>query len=222
MKKTFFKTTLILSVMAAAFLLTSCLDYVQTISYKDGKYQFYYKIVCSKTLLDFAGEDYNSFFSEFNEELNGEDNSGLPTDATIRNVNTTSDVGVELQFSVSPSTTNEDEKAFLPKTSGTKYYIPFLIGDKDLDIAGAFKSTSEDKDDLDFTKEILSTAKCRLLISKRIIPNAAIAYFEGKGGQNCSVALFDYGESYCVEVPLTQLFDDKMYDFSRIVIIRGE
>ena len=227
--KNFFKNNstrcfVILAIFIASISLSSCLDYVQSVSYKDGKYQFYYKITCSKALLEFAeeeNEDYQEYVDEINKELNLGENTGMPADTKFSNVNTTSEVGMEFRFSISPSTDNEDEKAFLPKTSGTKYYIPFLIGDKEMDIASAFKS-SDDKEEMEYTKLFLSSAKCRLLISKRIIQNAATAYFEGKGGQNCSVALFDYGENYCVEVPLIQLFDDKMYDFSRVVIIRGE
>lgn len=46
------------------------------------------------------------------------------------------------------------------------------------------------------------------------------AYFEGRGGQNYSVAVFDYGESFCMEIPFIVLFETGMYKFDRIVVIR--
>lgn len=39
------------------------------------------------------------------------------------------------------------------------------------------------------------------------------AYFEGRSGQNYSVAVFDYGESFCMEIPFIVLFESRMYKF---------
>lgn len=46
------------------------------------------------------------------------------------------------------------------------------------------------------------------------------AYFEGRGGQNYSVAVFDYGESFCMEIPFIVLLENRMCKFDRIIVIR--
>ena len=59
------------------------------------------------------------------------------------------------------------------------------------------------------------------MVGKNIIPAIEAAYFEGTGGQNCPVPVFDYGETWCMEIPFIVLFEDSMYRLDRIVVIRG-
>lgn len=211
-------------ILLTSFLLTSCLDYVQAISYKDGKYTMYYKITVSKTLFALSGEDSDDYTDAFEQAFN--DNSDeslstkLPSNAKLKTVNTTNDIGYEISFSISPSTTDENEKSFLPKASGTKCYIPFLLGNEELDIASELGELADEDDE--YAQLFLSSSKCRVLVSKKIIPKVETAYFEGRGGQNASIPIFDYGESYCAEIPFALLLEDRMYNFSRIVLIRGE
>ena len=60
------KITKILALLLIALCFTSCIDYVQTISYKDGKYEMYYKVTLSKMLLALAQQEkINSLESLF-------------------------------------------------------------------------------------------------------------------------------------------------------------
>ena len=66
----------------------------------------------------------------------------------------------------------------------------------------------------------MSSAKCRILLSKNLIPEIETAYFEGKGGQNFSIPVFDYGEANCLEIPFIILTQEGMYRTDRVVIIK--
>lgn len=59
-----------------------------------------------------------------------------------------------------------------------------------------------------------------VMIGKIILKNIETAYFEGKGGQNYSIPVFDYGESYCLEIPFVILYGNNMLNLERIVIIQ--
>lgn len=111
-------------------------------------------------------------------------------------------------------TTNDDEKLLLPKIAGNKCFIPFLLGDN--------KSISDSVKSKDSEEEafFLSSSKCRVLISKNVLPSIETAYFEGKGSQNYSIPIFNYGDNYCLEIPFIILTQEGMYRTDRIVILR--
>ena len=200
-------------VLLAPLIFTSCIDYVQTVSYKDGAYHLYCKVTLSKVLFALGDEDPESIFEGFNDDAFSE----LPDDVAARPVNTDLEVGAEFAFSVSPKTTDKTEKSFLPTVVGNKCYIPFLLGSETESFENSFKKDSEYES---ITEAILSSAKCRIMVSKSVIAKVVTAYFEGRGGQNYSVAVFDYGESWCMEIPFIALFDDSMYRFDRLVVIK--
>ena len=199
----------------AILLFTSCIDYVQSITYKDGKYQMYYKVTLSKVLFALGDEDPEEIFESFDEETLED----LPENVDVKPVNTDLEVGAEFTLSIDPKTTDETEKSFLPTVAGNKCFIPFLLGDKDSSIADAMKS--DDNDAQGIAEAIMSSAKCRVLISKKVIPSIEIAYFEGRGSQNYSIPVFDYGESYCLEIPFIVLFESGLYKFDKIVILKS-
>ena len=91
MKKTFY----LLLVVLLSLLFTSCIDYVQSISFKDGKYQLYYKITLSKVLFAMSGENPDEFLDMLNE-----DTEGLPENARLNTVNTDLEVGMEFFLSI--------------------------------------------------------------------------------------------------------------------------
>ena len=136
----------------------------------------------------------------------------------IQRVNTDLEVGGEFFLNISPKTTDKTEKSLLPTVVGKKCYIPFLIGNESNSLIDYFKE--DDSESQEITKAILSSAKCKVLIDKSVLPVIETAYFEGRGGQNYSIALFDYGVSYCLEIPFIVLFETGMYNFDRIVVIR--
>ncbi len=208
------RTARIFFLIMLPILFTSCVDYVQSISYKNGKYQMYYKVTLSKVLFAMAEEDPEELFKGFDEDALGE----LPKNISVRNVNTDLEVGAEFSFLIDPHTKDEKEQSFLPKISGNKCYIPFLLGNDDSSFADSMSST--DSDGQAVAKAIMSSAKCRVLISKTVIPQIETAYFEGKGGQNYSIALFDYGDSYCLEIPFIILMEKGNQRFDRIVVIK--
>lgn len=208
--KKLFPILLILS----ALLFTSCIDYVQSISYKDGEYQLYYKITLSKLLVAMADQDPDEMFSEFNEE----NLDSLPEGAKVNPVNTDLEVGAEFHFSVNPKTENEKERSFLPKTSKEKCYIPFLLGENGTAFTDGVNSSDQEAQSI--TQAILSSAKCRILMSKKILPSIKAAYFEGYYNQTYTIPVFDYGDSYCLEIPFIVLFDSATYRFDRVVVIK--
>lgn len=205
----------LLPLLLIPLLFTSCIDYVQSITYKDGKYQMYYKVTLSKVLFALGDEDPEEIFESFDEDTLKD----LPENVDVKPVNTDLEVGAEFSLSIDPKTTDEIEKSFLPTVAGNKCFIPFLLGDKDSSIADAMKS--DDNEAQGIAEAIMSSAKCRVMISKKVIPSVEIAYFEGRGSQNYSIPLFDYGESYCLEIPFIVLFESGMYKFDKIVILKS-
>lgn len=208
------KIPCLLSLLLISLLFTSCIDYVQSVAYKDGKYQIYYKITLSKLLFAMADENPEEIFEYFDDESLDD----LPENVYAKLVSTDLEVGAEFSLSIDPKTTDETEKSFLPKVAGQKCYIPFLLGGKDFSFGDFMKS--DDSESQAISEAILSSAKCRVMVSKKIISSIDNAYFEGRGGQNYSVAVFDYGESFCMEIPFIVLFETGMYKFDRIVVIR--
>ena len=196
-----------------AFMFTSCVDYVQSISYKEGKYHLYYKATFSKVLFAMMDRDPKSMFEGFDEETL----EGMPENITVKPVNTELEVGAEFALDISPKTEDEKEKSLLPKIAGTKCFIPFLLGNNTsiTDSTGSGGSEGEA-----IAQAMLSSAKCRILIGKNLLPSIEIAYFEGKGGKNYSIPVYDYGESYCFEIPFFVLMQDGMYRTDRIVVIK--
>ncbi|MCR5289868.1 MAG: hypothetical protein K6E51_07750 [Treponema sp.] len=204
----------LLFLSAVCFICMSCVDYVQTITYQKGTYQLYYKITLSKVLFELADEDPEEMFEVFDEEAL----SGLPANVYVNPVNTDLEVGAEFSVQVNPKTTDATEKSLLPTISGNMCYIPFLLGSDNNAIVNDFKSGDGEAEGL--TKGILSSAKCRVMIDKSVIPAIEAAYFEGYGGQHYAAALFDYGNAYCIEIPFIILFETDMYRFDRIVVIK--
>lgn len=215
----FFRILLLLFV-SLSFM--SCVDYVQTIGYKNGKYQLYYKITLSKMIFALAEEDPE----ETLQEISGE---SFPEGVSIRKVDTDLEAGAEFSFELDPRKAGGKEKDFLPVSSGNSLFIPFLLG-KEESISEAFGSTNgENAPDSEGSKlgtemgdalanAMLSSAKCRMLLSKKMIPAIGTVYFEGLRGQDCSLPVFDYGESYCIEIPLILLTEKNKYKFDRVVV----
>lgn len=203
----------LVSVLLICLFFTSCVDYVQSISYSNGKYKMYYKVTLSKVLFAMVDEDPEKLFEDFDEEALTE----LPENVDVKPVNTDLEVGAEFTVLIDPHTTNDDEKLLLPKIAGNKCFIPFLLGDNK-SISDSVKS--KNSEDEAFTEAFLSSSKCRVLISKNVLPSIETAYFEGKGSQNYSIPIFDYGDNYCLEIPFIILTQEGMYRTDRIVVLR--
>lgn len=61
------KIVSLISLLLICLAFTSCVDYVQSISYKNGKYQMYYKVTLSKLLFAMMDEDPEEIFRGFDE-----------------------------------------------------------------------------------------------------------------------------------------------------------
>lgn len=206
-----------------SFLLFSCVDYIQTISYKDGKYTIYYKITLSKLLLELADEEPDSIFDDFDfGDFSDYESLFMPKNMKINKVNTDLEVGAEFKISISARTQDEAEKKLLPTVAKNKIKIPVFFGDFSAVLNEDLGDSYSDDFADEFVQAIFSAAKSRVLIGKNIVPSIEICYFEGKGGQNYSIPLFDYGESWCLEIPFIVFFETEMYDFENIVIIKKE
>lgn len=159
-------------------------------------------------------EDPEEIFRDFDEE-SIED---LPKNISVSPVNTDLEVGAGFNFNIDPKTSDATEKSFLPTISGNKCFIPFLLGENE-SIADSVGTDSNDYGEA-FAEAIMSSAKCRILISKAIIPSIETAYFEEKGNQNYSIPVFDYGDALCLEIPFIVLSKKGMYRTDRIVVIK--
>lgn len=210
------KSLLSVFIIAIVLTLTSCIDYVQSITYSNGKYHLYHKITLSKLLFELADEDAEDFVEELLEDSSDE----IPDYVSMKGVNTETEAGYEFIMDINPKTATEEEKGFLPTKSSSKYYIPFCISE--------IISDSDDFDDVDlddsFTLAMFSAAKVRVMIAKNIIPKIDSAYFvaEDEDDENYYISVFDYGNNYCLEVPFLLFVDNYLYDLDRIVITRAE
>lgn len=95
-----------ISLLLICLVFTSCVDYVQSGTFKNGKYHMYYKETLSKLLFAMADEDPEEIFMDFDEEEIGE----LPPKISIKPVNTELEVGAEFTFEIDLKTTEETEK----------------------------------------------------------------------------------------------------------------
>ena len=199
-------------------LFTSCFDYVQGISYKDGQYQVYHKITMSKVLSSMqSAYGYEDFSDDAVDQFEAY-KQYLPEGARINDVDTDLEEGFESRFFVSPDSTDAVGKGFLPTSKGRKIYVPLTIG-KMIE-PGSLEGEMDD-DERAMANIFLSSAKCRVLISKKIVPSVGKVYFEGTDGNSCTLDFYDYGDSFCVEIPFALLVEETNLKFERIVIEKG-
>lgn len=214
------RATLLAVIALFCASLTSCIDYTECITFKDGCYHFYQKIALSKTLLALINEDADKYFEKNFGPIEESDSHG---GEKIENVNTELEIGREWKFSISAKTNDAKEKKFLPTVSKNKVFIPFMTGDEEnlaswRDTLDELKSSDEDTQQAMIA--FLSASKCRVVVGKNIIPRIEAAFFEGKGGQDYAIAFFDWGESYCFEIPFVVLLNDGKYKFDKMTILR--
>ena len=84
------KIVSLISLLLICLVFTSCVDYVQSVTFKNGKYHMYYKVTLSKLLFAMADEDPEEIFMDFDEEEIGE----LPPNISIKPVNTELEVAL--------------------------------------------------------------------------------------------------------------------------------
>lgn len=209
------KKIYLIFIVAFVFLFTSCFDYVQSISYENGKYRLYYKFALSQIFMELAEIDS----SEFMEEFNPDDLLAMGSIFQVNPIETDLESGIEFSVTVDSKTNAPEQKKLLPSTSGSKYYIPFAVGEETDSFSDEFNFSSSEEDMIALA--LLSSVKCRVLVSKKIVPQVEVAYFEGRGGQHYSIPVYDYGDNFCFEVPVLLFAEDDKYRFDRIVVLKG-
>ena len=197
---------------------TSCIDYVQTLTVDGDTYNSYYKIAIPKVFF----ESGNITAEEFFLKLENFD-SILPENSEINKIDNGEDIGLEFYVSVNVNTDDELEQKYLPyaRIDGSEGFLPFFIGNfSEIFEELLYSEGDEEMQALVFT--YMSSSKCRFILSKNAIPNLNLsgAYFSGENGEIWNLACYDYGESYCIEMPLSTLVLGKQYglDLSNIII----
>ena len=200
MKKTILFFILIIF---SSVILTSCVDIVQSINFKDGKYKMDYRITISKATLKLADTDFDSFYTE--------DFDDLPNNTQFEKIDTEFDSGIAISFLIEPRTSNEEFKEFLPKTLGNgKIKIPLF----------AAKEISESINDADggdyaqITGAFFASSKWRVYIAKKIIPSISSVCLRYKYGAN-DLSFYEIGETYCIEIPLLLISKDSYLELEK-------
>lgn len=188
-------------------MLVSCVDYVQSISIKNGVYNLYYKVTLSK-MLDAMGE--GSAESFFDDDI---DSFNMPRGAKANKIDTELESGIQFSIPVEKNTKDSDEKALLPVIKGNLICVPFPIGDTDFT-----DSVDLESDTGAMTAAILSSAKCRIIICKDVARDVSNVYFSG-ADSNYPIPFYDYGEAWCAEIPFIIMFQDNFYDFSHVYFV---
>ncbi len=193
---------------------TSCIDYVQSVTYKNGQYKLYYKTTLSKILFEMSGQDPEVLSEDIDEMFE----DALPYGVKGGAVDTDYEIGLEVAMTIDANTKAEEEKALLPVADGNLVYIPFMMGNNANDIGESMTSGSDDMAG-GIALAIMASAKCRILISKTIVPDVKAAYFEGiYYSDDYQIPFYDYGDSYCLEISFGVFAEDEDYILDRIVI----
>ena len=157
--------------------------------------------------------------AEFFEELDNSDLSDFPDFVSVNPIETDTEVGVEISVYLDPDSLEEDVQAILPKKIGKEYHVAFLAGAMELFDVNDFSNSNE----LGMAQALLSSAKCRVMIGKNIIPRAEGAYIaaldDSRYGVDYKMPVYDYGDSFCVEVPWAVLLETDKYDLSHVIFV---
>lgn len=158
-----------------------------------------------------ADKDADYFSSDLQDSINDE----FPDIIFANPIDTEFEAGFEISFDINPKTASEEEKIFLPKKSGTEYFIPFMLG---YDFSDREDLNETDYESEAIAKAIMSTAKFRVMISKDIISSINEAYLDGiEEDDSFVISVFDYGNNFCLEIPVDVLVEAR-YKLDRIVI----
>jgi hypothetical protein len=165
----------------------------------------------SRMLMALANKDTDYFLSDLQDSINEE----FPDIIFANPINTEFEASFEISFNINPKTASEEEKIFLPKKSGDKYFIPFMLG---YDFTDTDDLNEMDYESEAIAKAIMSTAKFRVMLSKDIISSINEAYFDGiEEDDSFVISVFDYGNNFCLEIPVDVLIESR-YKLDRIII----
>ena len=201
-------------ILLAGFILvfSSCFDVVQAVSKEGDDYRFYFKLTISNAILAFTGENVDTIFGDI-------EFGDIEPGVSARKIVTEVDSGVELSAKISKNETDPDLLKLVPieKVDSVIIYLPYAndisesVNETDSKMSGEAETIA---------KLMLSTAKLRFLISKDILQAAKRAYFKTIDDGIKEVPIFNYGNDFCVEVPML-LFTDDTISFDQLFIERN-
>ena len=206
----------ILPLLFLPLLFTSCFDYVQSISASEDDYNLYYRVALSRVMFAVSGEDPNSFL----DDITTEPLEKLPETVVSNKIDTEYEVGAEHIVTI-PKNQSKGTDDIVPHSSGNKTYIPFLLGaqTENLEKIRDMLDDSEEGSSI-FLNAMVSTIKCKVFVSKEIVPKITTAYFEGKGRSTYQIPFYDMGIMYCIEVPFITILEENKYKFEQIVVTK--
>lgn len=198
MKRFFVLMTSVLMVLC----LTSCFEFVQSISLEGESYHIKRQISFPKYFLamifaaeesseeTFSLEDFELQFDRLAESMQGE------------SFHTPSESGITSTMIINKDTQNEEELANLPRKDGTKFIIPLI------DMTETAEKAQTDWDSLMAAYILLSTAEYQLTIGKEIVPHISYAYLiEQNSNEQYLVSVMDNGKNYLIDIPVMPLFE---------------
>lgn len=198
MKRFFVLTASIFLVLC----LTSCFEFIQSISLEGESYHIKRQISFSKYFLamifaaeesseeTFSLEDFEEQFDRLAESMQGE------------SFHTPSESGITTTIVINKDTQNEEELASLPRKDGTKLIIPLI------DMVEIAEKAQTDWDSLMAAYLLLSTAKYQLVLGKEVVPHISYAYLiEQNSNEQYFVDVLDDGKNYTIEIPVMPLFE---------------
>lgn len=182
--------------------LTSCFEFVQSISLEGESYHIKRQISFPKYFLamifateesseeTFSLEDFELQFDRLAESMQGE------------SFHTPSESGIISTMIINKDTQNEEELASLPRKDGTKFIIPLI------DMTETAEKAQTDWDSLMAAYILLSTAEYQLTLGKEIVPHISYAYLiEQNSNEQYLVSVMDNGKNYLIEIPVMPLFE---------------
>ena len=110
----------------------------------------------------------------------------------------------------------------MPKIQGNKYFIPVFIFSGNSEVQDKVSESTQSDNEMSqaFINAVWSAAKLRIMISKKIISQIERVYFAGNNKPDSEIPFYDYGESFCFEIPVLFLTKCDGYDLSRIVVVK--
>jgi hypothetical protein len=193
-----FRLFAVLVLLAAAVMLSGCIDVVQYISGSALNIDVYFRLTMQKSIFELAGafgeepQDLDAMFEEF--DLNEDDVvASLPpgVEAGFDSINSDSEFGFELRYSAPRSALDsleDGEAEFVPRISPWGIVIPLGEG-----------NGSADSDE--FADAILGSAKYRLLISKRLVSRVSEARILA-GPVSTPVSVTELPDVWLLEFPM--------------------
>lgn len=198
MKRFFVLMTSVLMVLC----LTSCFEFVQSISLEGESYHIKRQISFSKYFLAMmmSGESDSSealSLKEFETEFDK-----LAETMGAESFHTPSESGIISTMTINRNTQVEEELASLPRKDGTKFIIPLI------DMTETAEKAQTDWNSLSMAYMFLTTAEYQLTLGKEIVPHISYAYLiEQNSNEQYLVSVMDNGKNYLIEIPVMPLFE---------------